>query len=122
MAKFQKMQASSHQILKEEQVNCIPTGHTVKCQEVPVLIDETIMIIIGFLGGTRTTALTREEIQLQVLVNAPLENNKIIILTIPVQISGIMGTSQEDQHSPMLGSMRDTSNSTPHPYPLLHLH
>ena len=37
MAKFWEMQASSHQMLKEGQVNCIPTGHTVKFLEVPVL-------------------------------------------------------------------------------------
>ena len=39
------------------------------------------------------------------------------MLILPVQILGIMGTSQEDQHSPTLGLMRDTSSSTPPIYP-----
>ena len=84
---------------------------------------QTIVIIISFLGETRTTAVTREEIQLQVLVNTLLDSNsKIIMLIILVQILGIMGTSQKDQHSPMLGLMRDTTSSTLHPYTHLHLH
>ena len=122
-AKFWEKQAYSHQILKEGPVNCIPTGHTAKFWEVPVLTDQTIMIIISFLGETRTTAVTREEIQLQVLVNTPLDNSsKISMLIILVQILGIMGTSQEDQHSPMLGLMRDTTSSTLHLYTHLHIH
>ena len=121
-AKFQEKQASSHQMLKEGSVNHIPTGHTAKFQEVLVLTDQTIMIIISFLGETRTTAVTREEIQVQVLVDTPLDNNNIIMLIILVQILGIMGTSQEDQHSPMLGLMRDTTSSTLHPYVHPHLH
>ena len=109
--------------LKEGQVNHIPTGHTAKFWEVPVLTNQTIMIMISFLGKTRTTAVTREEIQLQVLVDTSLENNyNIIMLRILVQISGITGTSQEDLHSPMLGLMRDTTSSTLHPYTHLHLH
>ena len=119
MAKFQEKQAS-----REGPVNCIPTGHTAKFREVLVLTDQTIMVIISFLGETRTTAVTREEIQLQVLVNTPLDSSsKIIMLIILVQILGIMGTSQEDQHSPTLGLMRDTTSSTLHPYThCLHLH
>ena len=123
MVKVWEMQVSSHQMLQEGQVNCIPTSHIAKFWEVPVLTNQTIMIIISFLGETRTTAVTREEIQLQVLVDTPLENNnKIIMLTILVQILGIMGTSQENQYSPMLGLMRDTTSSTLHPYTHLHLH
>ena len=123
MAKVQEMQASSNQMVKEGQVNHIPTSHTAKLWEVPVLTNQTIMMFISFLGETRTTAVTREEIQLQVLVNTPLgNNNKIIMLTILVQNLGIMGTSQEDQHSPMLGLIRDTTSSTLHPYIHLHLH
>ena len=123
MAKFWEKQASSHQMLKEGPVNHIPTSHTVKFQEVQVLTDQTIMIIISFLGETRTTAVTREGIQLQVLVDTPLDSSsKISMLIILVQILGIMGTSQEDQHSPMLGLMRDTTSRTLHPYTHLHLH
>ena len=122
-AKFWEKQASSHQMLKEGPVNSIPTGHTVKFWEVLVLTDQTIMIILSFLGETRTIAVTREEIQLQVLVNTPLDSsNKIIMLIILVQIPAMMGTSQEDQHSTMLGLMRDTINSTLHPYTHPHLH
>ena len=127
MAKFRgttmEMQASDHQTLKDRPVNCIHRDHTAKFWEVPVLTNQTIMIVISFLGETRTTAVTREEIQLQVLVNTPLDSSsKIIMLIILVQILGIMGTSQEDQHSPMLGLMRDITSSTLHPYTHLHLH
>ena len=123
MAKFQEKQASSHQMLKEGQVNCIPTGHIVKFWEVLVLTNQTVMIIISFLGETRTTAVTREEIQLQVLVDTPPDSSsKIIMLIILVKILGIMGISQEDQHSLMLGLIRDTTSSTLHPYIHLHLH
>ena len=84
--KFQEKQASSHQMLKEGPVNPTPTGHTTKFQEAPVLTDQTIMIIISFLGETRTTAVTREEIQLQVLVNTPLDSSsKISMLIILVK-------------------------------------
>ena len=104
-------------------MDCIHRDHTAKFWEVPVLTNQTIMIIISFLGETRTTAVTREEIQLQVLVNNPLDSsNKIIMLIILVKILGIMGNSQEDQHSPMLGLMRDTTSSTLHPYTHLYLH
>ena len=53
MTKFWEIQVSSHQMLKEGQVNHIPTGHTATFREVPVLTNQTIMIIISFLGGTR---------------------------------------------------------------------
>ena len=122
-AKFWEKQASSHQMLNEGPINHIPTGHTAKFWEALVLTNQTIMIIISFLGETRTTAVTREEIQLQVLVNTPLDSSsKISMLIILVQILGIMGTSQEDQHSAMPGLMRDTTSSTLHPYTHLYLH
>ena len=44
------------------------------------------------------------------------------ILTLLIQISGIMGTSREDQHSPMLDLTTDTISSTLHPYTHPHLH
>ena len=122
-AKFQEIQASSHQMLKEGPANCIPTGHTGKFQEVPALTNRIIMITLSFLGETRITTVAGEGIQLQVLVNTPLDSsNKIIMLIILVKISGIMGTSQEDQHSPTLVLMRGTINSTLHPYTHSHLH
>ena len=57
-----------------------------------------------FSRGTRTVAV---DTQL---------GNKIVVITILVQVLGIMGTNQEDQQSPTLGLMRDTTNSTLHPY------
>ena len=56
-----------------------------------------------------------------IVVNTQLEN-KIVMITILVQVLGIMGTSQEDQHSPTLGLMRDTTSSALHPYTYQHLH
>ena len=118
MAKFwgmtMEMQASNHQTPKDRPVNHIRRDHTVKFWEVPVITDQTIMIIISFLGETRTIAVTREEIQLQVLVNTPIDNSsKIIMLIILVQILGIVGTSQEDQDSPTLGLMRYNQQYSP---------
>ena len=59
-AKFQEMQDSSHQMLKEGPANCIPTGHTAKFQEALALTNRIIMITRNFLGETRTTTVTRE--------------------------------------------------------------
>ena len=123
MAKFWEIQTSSHQILKDRPVNCIHTGHTAKFQETPVLTDQIITIVLSFLGEIRTTMVTKEGKHQQVLADTPLEsNNRINMLIILVQISGIMGTSREDQHSPMLGLMRDTISNTLHPYTHPHLH
>ena len=97
------MLASRQQTTKEEPVSCTPTGCMVKFWVAQVLTIQIIMIL-NFLGETRT-----------IVVDTPLEN-KIIMITILVQVLGIMGTSQEDQCSPMLGLMRDTTNSTLHPY------
>ena len=52
-AKFHEKQASSHQMLKEGPVNCIPTGHTAKFWEVLVLTNQTKMVIISFLEETQ---------------------------------------------------------------------
>ena len=82
-----------------------------------------IIIIINFLGETRTTSGDqRKKYIYRSWSDTPLESSRVIMLIIPVQILGIMGTSQEDQHSPMLGLMRDTTSSTLHPYTHLHLH
>ena len=118
IAKFWEMQASSHQMLNKGPVNCIPTGHTAKLWEVPALTDQTIMLILSFLGETRTTMVTREGIHQQVLADTPLESsNSINLLIILVQISGIMGTSQEDQHSPTPGLTRYNQQYSPPIYP-----
>ena len=122
-ANFWEMQASNHQILKDGPVNCIPTGCTAKFWETPVLTDQIITIVFSFLGEIRTTTVTKEGTHWQVLADTPLESkNRINMLIILVQISGIMGTSREDQHSPMLGLMRDTISNTLHPYTHPHIH
>ena len=89
-----EIQASSHQMLKDGLVSHIHTGHTAKFQGVPVLTDQIITISLSFLGEIRTTTVTREGTHWQVLADTPLEsNNRINVLIILVQISGIMGTS-----------------------------
>ena len=104
-------------------VNHIHTGHTGKFWEMPVLTDQVITKVLSFLGKIRTTTVTKEGTHWQVVADTPLEsNNRINMLIILVQISGIMGTSREDQHSPMLGLMRDTISNTLHPYTHPHLH
>ena len=107
--KFWEKQAFSQQTTKEEPASHMPTGHIAKFWVVQALTNQVI-IILNFLGETRT-----------IVVNTHLEN-KIIMITILVQILGMMGTSWEDQHSPMLDLMRDTTNSTLHPYTHQHLH
>ena len=102
-----------------------PHSHrsTVKFWATPVLTDQIITIVLSFLGEIRTTTVTKEGTHRQVLADTPLEsNNRINMLIILVQISGIMGTNREDQHSPMLGLMRDTISNTLHPYTHPHLH
>ena len=100
-------QVSSQQTTKEEPTSHMPTG-IVKFQVVQALTNQ-IIIILNLLGETRT-----------IVVNTQLENN-IVMITILIQVLEIMDTSQEDQHSPMPGLMRDTTNSTLHPYTLQHL-
>ena len=81
----------------------MPTGCIAKFWVAQALTNQ-IIIILNFLGKTRT-----------IVVDIQLEN-KIVMITILFQVLGIMGTSQEDHHSPMLGLMRDTTSSTLHPY------
>ena len=78
--KFWEKQASSQQTTKEEPSSHIPTGHIAKFWVVQALTNQ-IIIILNFLGETRT-----------IVVDTQLEN-KIIIITILVQVLGIMGTS-----------------------------
>ena len=126
MAKFWEttieMQASSQQTLKDGLVNHICRDHTEKFWETPVQIDQIVIQVHIFLGKTRTMMVTIEGTHQKVLVDIPLENSIINILTLLIQISGIMGTSREDEYSPMLGLMRDTISSTLHPYTHPHLH
>ena len=123
MAKIWEIQASSQQIVKDGPVNYICAGCTAKFQEVPVLTDQIITVILSFLEEIRTTTVTEEGTHQQVLADTPLEsNNRINMLIILVQISEIMGTSREDQHSPTLGLMRDTISNTLCPYTHPHLH
>ena len=95
---------------------------TAKFWETRALTDQ-IIIILKFLGESRITTVIREGTHLEVLVNTQLDSsNKIIMLIILDQISGIMGISQEDQYSPMLDLMRDKISTTLHPYTHPHLH
>ena len=107
--KFWEKQAFSQQTTKEEPASHMPTDHIVKFQVAQALTNQ-IIIILNFLGETRT-----------IVVDTQL-GNKIVMITILVQILGIMATSQEDQHSPTPGLMRDTTNSTLHPYTHHHRH
>ena len=103
-AKFQEKQASSQQTTKEEPASHMPTGCIAKLQ-VAHALNNQIIIILNFPGETRTT-----------VVNTMLEN-KIVMITILVQVLGIMDTSQEDQHSPTPGLKRYNHKYSPPIYP-----
>ena len=122
MVKFQEIWAPSHQILRDGLVNHIHTGCTVKFREVLVHTDQIKIQFHIFLGETRTMMVTIEGTHQQVLADTPLESNTINILILLIQISGIMGTTNREEHSLMLVLMRDTISSTLHPYTHQHLH